>query len=334
MKRPSKISLPFYCWILCSLMPLTSALRAEDASEKSPTTEEAAEEEPEVLAFVLFLKQPRKLSKQSIVAAVTKAWQLTPESAGKLDLRRKDGNYLLRHENLEVLIESKPEPWLEDQPQVIEESSDLRMKGMLRRVKGHLAISIDNQFTSDDERDAAVTNCLHLLAAFIDFSDTLAIYDDESGDFNYVNDEVREMLAGDDPLNSFEIEVAPPVTQINANDPAMEAAIAEARRRWPEFSKNFRDYSDSRGPFLVKSGFGKAGEQEYMWSEVLEIRSGTISAILKNEPLHQNNLSLGDKIEIPLSTLGDWVYPDEEGAKIGAFTMGVLQEAAEKKPQP
>ena len=334
MKRPSKISLPLCCWILCSLMPLTSALLAEDAPEKSPSTEEAKEDEPEVLSFVLFLKQPRKLSKQGIVAAVTKAWMLTPEAAGKLDLSRKDENFLLRHENLEFLIEATSEPWLEDQPQVIEASTDLRMKDMLRRVKGHLAISVENQFNSEDERDAAVTNCLHLLAAFIDFSDTLAIYDDESGDFNYVNDEVRATLAGDDPLTSFEIEVAPPVTQIDSNDPAMQAAIAEARRRWPEFAKNFRDYSDSRGPYLVKSGFGKAGEQEYMWSEVLEIRSGTISAILKNEPLHQPKLSLGDKVAIPLSTLGDWVYPDDEGAKIGAFTMDVVQAAAENQPKP
>ena len=314
-------------------MPLASVLRAEDESEKSPSTEEAAEDKPEVLAFVLFLKQPRKLSKQGIASAVTKAWNLTPEAARKLDLRKKDGNFILRHENLDFVIECTPEPWLEDQPQIVEESTDLRMKDMLRRIKGHLAISIDNQFESDDERDAAVTNCLHLLAAFIDFSDTLAIYDDESGDFNYINNEVRDTLAGDDPLASFEVEVAPPVTQIDSNDPAMQAAIAEAHRRWPEFAKNFRDFSDSRGPFLVKSGFGKAVEQEYMWSEVLEIRSGTISAILKNEPLHQPKLSIGDKIEIPLSTLGDWVYPDEEGAKIGAFTMDVLQAAAEKKPK-
>ena len=146
MKRPSKISLPFCCWILCSLMPLTSVLRAEDETGKTPASEEAAEDEPEVLAFVLLLKQPRKLSKQGIVAAVTKAWQLTPETAGKLDLRKKEGNHLLRHENLEFLIESNPEPWLEDQPQVIEKSTDLRMKDMLRRVKGHLAISIDNHF--------------------------------------------------------------------------------------------------------------------------------------------------------------------------------------------
>ena len=315
-------------------MPVASVLRAEEAAEKSPPAEEAADEEPEVLAFVLFLKQPRKLTKQGIVAAVTKAWNLTPEAAGKLDLHRKAGNYHFRHENLDFQIESTPEPWLEDQPQIVEESTDLRMKDMLRRVKGHLAISIDNQFKSDDERDAAVTNCLHLLAAFIDFSDTLAIYDDENGDFNYINNEVRDTLAGDDPLASFEVEVTPPVTQIDSQDPAMQAAIAEARRRWPEFARNFRDFSDSRGPFLVKSGFGKAPDQEYMWSEVLEIRSGTISAILKNEPLHQPKLSIGDKVEIPLSTLGDWVYPDEEGAKIGAFTMDVLQAAAAKKTKP
>ena len=95
-------------------MPLNSALFAEAASEKPPATEEAAEGEPEVLSFVLFLKQPRKLSKQGIVAAVTKAWMLTPEAADKLDLGMKDGNFFLRHENLQFLIEATPEPWLED----------------------------------------------------------------------------------------------------------------------------------------------------------------------------------------------------------------------------
>lgn len=279
------------------------------------------EEKPTSLSFVIFLNHPRELTQATMLAGVAKGWRLSPEQSAKLKLGQDDHQFTIHYQGTDFLVETASEPWMEDQPQIIEETADLRMREMLRHVTSYLVVTVDNDFKDEDAQQQTVDNALRLLSGFTDAKDTLAIFDDDSGDFNYFNDEVQETLCGEEPESSFAVEVTPPAVTRKPDAPEMQAAISEARRRWPEFAKNFRDYAEERSPFLLQARFGFADKPECLWAEVLSIHANKISALLKSDPSPASSLNKGDTVEIPLSEVLDWIYPEEDSAKVGGFTL-------------
>lgn len=320
MKRPSKPARRLWLALLLVMgIGSVDRLTAEPAGKEPEQTKDSH-------AYVLFLNKPRKLTVESLRAGLAKGWQLTPEVAGKLKIKEAEGEFTVHFQGVDYLVDAAPVPWMEDQPQVIEEATDLRMKEMLRHVTSHLAVTVDHHFPNEGAQQQAADNQLRLLGGLIEPEHTLAVYDDDNGDFNYLNGEVQAALTGENPHECFDLQVTPPAMLIDPQQPAMQAAIAEARRCWPEFAKNFREYSEERAPFLIKSGFGEGTKREYLWLEVFAIQSGKIRASLKSDPSQTSRLSKGEELEIPLSELADWMYPDEDGSSVGGFSLGVTGE--------
>lgn len=284
---------------------------------------EAEETDAGSFSYALFLKAQRKLTRADVEAAMIKTWQLDKESVGKIKLTETASEFTIRFQGASFLIKTEQRPWLEDQKQIIDESSDRHMNAMLRQVTSNLSITVEGPFKSDQALDLANENAVRLLSGFIDLKDTLAIYDDDTGDFNYINQEVVDAMRADDPLSAFTIEVIPPVGNDNLKTPAYLAAVAEAKRRWPEFAKNFRDHGTTRGPFIVKAKFTSGEQSEFLWMEVMGVMPGKITGVLKTSPTKLPMGLEGDQVTVPLTEMVDWVYPDEEGEKVGAFTLDV-----------
>lgn len=320
MTRPSN-SLAWLTSVLLSVLGWWPVAAADDPPE---------EDQPATFSFVLFLKAPRPLTKQSLSTAITKAWKLEPATASKIKFTGGDGEWIVRHQGIDYSVESADTPWLDDQEDVIAESTDHRMRGMLRRVTSYVAITLENSFNSDDELDAAVASALKLLCELIRPEDTLAIYDDDTGDFNYIGPEVTESLLGDDPLGAFEAEVPPPAVVGDAKKPAFAPAEREAKRRWPEFSKAFRDHGAERGPFMIRASLGSEARPVHLWCEVSGISGGKISGVIKGNPDPQSKFAEGENVALPLASLTDWIYPDDEGERIGAFTLDLDAPPAEE----
>lgn len=319
MTRPSN-ALAWLTSVLVCVLGWWPVAAADDPPE---------EDEPDTFSFVLFLKEPRTLTRQSLATAIAKAWKLEPAAASKLKFTGGDGEWTVRYEKIDYSVESADTPWLEDQEEVIAESTDNRMRGMLRRVTGYVAITIENDFDSDDELDAALANVLKLLCALIRPEDTLAIFDDDTGDFNYIGSEVTESLRGDDPLSAFEIEVPPPADAGDAKKPAFVPAVMEAKRRWPEFAKAFRDHGEKCGPFMVRAAMGSDTRLAHAWCEVTNISGGKISGVIKSTPDSQSKFTEGQNVALPLTSLVDWIYPNEDDERIGAFTLDLDTPSAE-----
>ncbi len=310
------------CWLWICL--LCGGLNAPTCAAEPPPAAaepeaEAPVEEAEAFSYALFLKQPRQLTKDMLIEAAAKAWDLKMKDARTLNISLTGNEGEIRYQAVTYQVSAAAEPWLEDQAQIIQETPDRQMRAMLKRVTSHLAVTIENKFKEDEDRDTALENELRLIAALVDRNDTLAVYDDDAGDFNYVDDEVMEALTGDDPHSAFEISVAPPPDKISSS-PAHEAAVAEARRRWPEFSKSFRDYGEERGPYLVKATLGEAGHEEELWCELISLHPGKLQAVLRNESAHAH-LAKGEQVDFPLKKLRDWTYPNDDGDRVGAFTV-------------
>jgi uncharacterized protein YegJ (DUF2314 family) len=298
--------------------------QSKDAKDAKDSEE--AEEEPEILACVLFLEAPRSVSKQGLSRAIQKGLGLGDADLAEIKISGKQDAWRFSVEGVRYEFSQSDEPWLEDQDQIIHETQDRRMRQMLKKVKASIALSTKNDFKNEDDRSAAEETMVRILSGLVDAKDTLAIYDDTNGDFNYINAEVIDTMRGDDPYSAFDVDVIPAIIGENRDDPKWKAAELEMRRRWPEFAKNFRDNGDSLGPFLVKASFGEGAKRESLWCEVSTIHGGKISAVLKGDPKFQADLSEGDPVDFSTTNLEDWIYPDEEGEKIGAFTLDLESE--------
>lgn len=290
--------------------------------------EEPAEEESEFFTYVVFLPSPREHSTAKVKEWAAAGFANDHETAAKFKVRKSEGGYQIVIGKFSLEVEFGDEPWLGDVDQIISESKDKRLREMLRKAKAYVSITLEDNFDDDEEaREAAEATLLRVLSGFAALSDSLAVYDDNSGDFNYVNAEVIETLAGDDPLSAFEIEVMPPVIMVDGDSEEMKSAIAEARRRWPEFVLAFKQTGKDVGPFLIKAEFKDRNDSEFMWCEVAGISGGRVSAVLKNEPVTLKSVAAEDKVELPVSRIVDWIYANTEGERVGGFTMDLVGKA-------
>jgi uncharacterized protein YegJ (DUF2314 family) len=111
---------------------------------------------------------------------------------------------------------------------------------------------------------------------------------------------------------------------VDRDDPRFQAAVAEARRRWPEFVAAFAR-REPETPFLIKAPFSDGDNRESMWLAVDRIHEGTVTGRLQNEPVSVRGLERGQQVTVKLDIVEDWVYP-EGGHLLGGFTQKVIQK--------
>lgn len=158
--------------------------------------------------------------------------------------------------------------------------------------------------------------------------DCLAIYSPGLQRCNEFDPSLIEALAGPDPLSLFDEPTFEPIIEISDNDPRMEAAVAEATRRWPEFVEAFETRSEPLSDqYLIKAEFREAGNCEYMWVAVTDVIGSEIRGTLMNDPHELMEIHRGSSVRIEIDRLNDWIYPTHEGAHVGGFTLDVLADA-------
>jgi uncharacterized protein YegJ (DUF2314 family) len=119
----------------------------------------------------------------------------------------------------------------------------------------------------------------------------------------------------------------PPVIAVAEDDPRMIAAVAEAKRRWPEFVEAFMENTDTDVIFSIKTEFTEGEKSEFMWVEITRIDGDTIHGVLGNHPNELRNIKLGDEVTVNLADLNDWTY-FKNGELIGGFTLEAIAAAA------
>jgi len=151
------------------------------------------------------------------------------------------------------------------------------------------------------------------------------VFAPELGRCNEFDPALIEQLRGGDPLSIFDAPTHEAVLHIEAGDADMERAIAEARRRWPEFVAHFdRRIPGSDRPFTVKAAFAEGEEEEFMWVQVQEIEGEKIVGILGNQPHRLSEFHAGQQVVVPVAEMVDWLCPDEHDHPLGGWTQAVL----------
>lgn len=155
----------------------------------------------------------------------------------------------------------------------------------------------------------------------------LMVYSTYTGHYCARDDRLAENLRGSDPMAALSEMADPPIVEVADDDPRMKKAIAEARRRWPEFVAAFQTRQAGQR-FSVKAPLRDGGKTEFIWIEVTGIGKDTIQGKLDNEPAEVKSMKIGDAVRVEVKTLNDWLYLSN-GEMIGGFTVKVMQQIME-----
>jgi uncharacterized protein YegJ (DUF2314 family) len=123
----------------------------------------------------------------------------------------------------------------------------------------------------------------------------------------------------------------PFMNSFSGDDAEMNAAIAEAQKRLPEFRRALdidarRTIPQIEGS-LVKARFESmiTHKIEHMWIEHAGFDDDMIVGTLTSEPEDIPEHSKGDWVTVPLEAVSDWVYR-EGGRTFGGFTIRVMRK--------
>lgn len=126
-------------------------------------------------------------------------------------------------------------------------------------------------------------------------------------------------LFGDDSLQA-------PMFQVTKDDPQVNAAIAEARRRLPEFLGEFERRGTVCTPMFKASFPTGESDNEYIWLSLTDINDAGLTGTIENPPINPSIPAKGSTVSIPLDRVVDWAYLDDKENPVGLFVDRVLMK--------
>lgn len=317
-------------WRLRSAPPLESPAPADRPEADSGT------EDPPLRSLVYLLESPREISGDLWIRHLGESLGIDLLSKEKDATTfvmpvphpeltpRGDDCYLLQIPAGVFWIFHVKRSYVDDPACWAEQVTDRRLR---EAFASHQAwISVDLLKWQDGEPDPAkVYGMIGKILAALAGPDVLVVYSPELGRANEFDPILLPRLTGGDPLALFENPTFAPVLNARSGDGLMEAATAEARRRWPEFVTLFeaRDPASER-PFIVKAPFTSGDNTEHMWMIVTSIRGNAIHGTLANHPHRLLDFHEGQEVTVDAANLTDWLCADGNDEPLGGWTQKVL----------
>ncbi|MEZ0274606.1 MAG: DUF2314 domain-containing protein [Roseimicrobium sp.] len=311
----------------------------DDGGRDDPAKEK---DEKPLISLVHLRSSQRYLEPAILAQALSDAWglRLVARQDGDDDSSDDSDGFVGGDDPIYFVVTTKPamamftvhnheQQYFGDAEDLAAKVPNLRFATIIREHSAWLAIDLMDGITAPQMRDRAYQMIGKGISALAD-DDTLALLCPQHNYFNLWSEELEKNLCGPNPLSAFKEEVKAPVIGVQ-NSSTMEEAIAEARRRWPEFVEAFkaRDPNDTR--FIVKAAFITGEDTEHMWMEVFGVEPEYVHGHLVNEPIHHPTLKRGSQVEVPVSDISDWVFAKDD-EPVGNFT-GNLVNAAAKVPK-
>jgi uncharacterized protein YegJ (DUF2314 family) len=286
---------------------------------------EALKDQKPLVSIVMLLREPRYLDEKILAHAAGKAWGIN------LDSDDDDPGYFVVGEERMFVIQGPgavlgvlniDAPYADDPASAARTIPELRRR---RAVENHKAwCAVDVLATESGRREDAYPTVGKLIAQLAD-EDCLALVAPETNAIVPYDAELDAALNSDKPLDAFGLGPHVPVIPVDENDPQMEAAAAEARRRWPEFVAAFAERQPDQ-MFSVKAPLRDGDACEFIWVRVTSIKDDMIHGELGNQPVDLTNCREGDAVQVPVAELNDWLYVGGDGNPVGGFTVRVLCE--------
>lgn len=301
----------------------------------SPAAESESENKP-LISLVALLREPRYLDARILAAAANRAWETNIPADDEVDDDAKSfivGEsplFVIQDGECMFIVHNHDRPYFDEPEEVATKVLELRSQHAVREHKAWMAVDLMRGNDEDQplpEGTGAADNPYRrigrLLSELID-DDCLAVMYPDGGLLEPYSPDVHEKLTSDDPLAELRHMSHVPVIQIAPDDPRMEAAVEEARRRWPEFVAAFEERTPKQN-FAVKAPISDGENTEFMWLAVTAIENDVIYGTLNNQPVALSRKYYDQRLTVPLSDLNDWMYTLKDDMH-GGFTMKVLME--------
>lgn len=337
-------SLACLCYGIYQIWNLPEAMRREEEEEEEEESpEEGDDESSELLSLVFLLREPQFLDATILANIASRAWGM-PVATGDGDSddeRRGDESetdsggafivgdaplFIVKHPQAMLLIHVFDRPYFEDAEKVLDDIIEFRCRTAVAQHQAWLSMDVVAWFGSEDRLTGAYRLIARTLAELAD-DNVLAVVDPAAGSIFPYDPELEAKLQSENPLAQLRDWYYSPVVCVKDDDPAMQAATAEAQRRWPEFAEQFAERAADAQACLIKAAFGKEGHREFMWVEVTGIENGVVYGILQNDPVDVPGLKCGDKLHCPAGQVCDWIYLRDQ-AMVGGFTLKIISDRA------
>ncbi|MCL4694588.1 MAG: DUF2314 domain-containing protein [Candidatus Hydrogenedentes bacterium] len=125
---------------------------------------------------------------------------------------------------------------------------------------------------------------------------------------------------------------------VTEDDPAMNAAIAEARATLGEFVARMENPEPGDSDFAIKVAITDPNGTEHFWANNVEVIGPGFTATINNDPNIVRSVRLGQRVRARRDDVSDWLYLSN-GRMVGNRTLRVLltkmspEEAAAVKRQ-
>jgi uncharacterized protein YegJ (DUF2314 family) len=225
------------------------------------------------------------------------------------------------------IVHNHDRPYFDEPEAAAQATVELRARHAIEQNRAWMAVDVMLPEDESQQTQSYYASVGRLIAELAG-PDTLAIFHPDTGRLNPWDDELLQKLRGPKPLEDFDEVTNVPVIEVDDEDPRMVAAVAEARRRWPEFVEAFRAKAGEN--FGVKAPLAVDDHREFIWIEVVGLEPDYVHGNLGNEPVALGELKLGDRVEVPVKDVTDWAYI-RNGEPVGLFSVKVLDAVAKEQ---
>lgn len=279
-----------------------------------------------VTGLVLLRKTPRTIVTEDLQRLVHQAWHADVGSsadASDFAAAPKPPYGFVQYRGIRFGLMTPDTPYVKDLAGALSEIQDLRLRECFGQHRAWLVVDMVEAPVAVP-RAEVYRLIARLIAEMID-AETLLLYAPELHRAVPITADLPAKLRGDNPLVAVLSPPFPPLVGARADDPRVAAAIAEARRRWPEFLAAFR----ARAPgqrFAIKRAFSAGEQREYMWVAVRQIAGAPpeIVGVLDNDPYLVKSLRAGSEVTSAPEDVVDWLYTEPSGKLRGNFTAPAL----------
>ncbi|MCM2373252.1 DUF2314 domain-containing protein [Aporhodopirellula aestuarii] len=326
----------YECW---------SGLRQMRDHHEPEQTDETSDDESDkpMISLVLLQRQQKYLEDMILAKLVEATWggdyshgdgedDDSDEHEGDGFVVGENPLFIIKAPTGMYLVHNLDAPYWDNKDEVVEAIGELRLR---KAVEDHTAwLAVDLLTPGDEEPDMNEAYLLvaKLLVALAD-EDTLAVVRPESMDINVWSEEVADRLLTPGAYEDLSHQDNAPVIPIAEDNPAMQAAIATAKQRWPEFVDAFQQRAnhqagDEESSFVVKAKITVDDSTEFIWVDVIGLEPHFVHGYLANDPVALGDLKLGSQVEFPIEDVCDWCYQKDD-EPVGLFSLEAIRQIQE-----
>lgn len=294
-----------------------------------------------MVSLVLLLKQPKYLEAAVLAEVLKSAWGLpfevgrdegetVKEEGAKPFVLGESPLFMVSTGDAMFVLHNHTNSYFSEVEQLADRIPDLRQRKLVTDQQAWL--SVDCMWTTDGVRETQYPRIARAIAELADDT-VLGLFQPETSRLIPWEEALEVRLRKGENLDDLFRATQVPVVQVSDDDPRMKAAVAEARRRWPEFVAAFKARQPG-GNYAVKAPITREDNTEFIWLEVIGLEPEYIHGKLANDPVDLGGLKLGDQVEVPLSDLNDWTFSHKESDEpAGLFTVKVLTDAYKEQAE-